>query len=1141
MGTARKMPDKSSIKGLSVMGLPEVIRVDKTKCQHCLACILVCPVKLCNIVEPDGITVKADLCIGCGECIHACREKGHNARSGIDDFPEFLQDLRSGVPLGIMLAPAAAVNYANLLPQVLTALRKIGVSNVFDVSFGAEITTYLYLKALQSGVKLPIIAQPCPAIVSFIEIYQAELIPYLAPTHSPALDVAIWLKSQPEFEHLRLAFLGPCLAKRREVHDPNTKGIVNYSLTFESLDKYFLEQSINLSELQPSGFDTPEAERAVIYSQPGGLTETFNRFGVQVKKSDIPRVEGPQEVYLKYLPELFEDIQLGNAPILVDILNCQHGCNIGPSSTHHRTSFQVAKIIEERKENQMVKHDSISELKAKTLFRDFFIWLDSEHLDFSRSYSDKSSNRILREPALVEEEQTWLLMHKLSHEERKINCASCGYGNCRSMMLAIVNGLNHLESCKYYLFKENEHNLNNLQAQTLEIEEARDEISAWNEVLEETVALRTQSISNLLNNAGQGFLSFGLNLRIHDEYSTECTRIFDQDIHGLKLSRLLFPEDEEQIKFVDTLLTKILNTQDESLLELYIPLLPSEVVVDSKLIRIDYKTIDFSNNRDKLCMVILTDISDQRSLESQIEQERNLLKMVVEVVVNFDDFIQSVRDFQNFCEVRLQEIINSNKTLDTIVTEIYRHIHTFKGNFSQLGLISVIENLHDLESQIFNLKKDIGSKSLDDVKEFFAGFLIFSWLEKDMAGLRDILGEDFFSQDDELIISKYKLVEIEKKISMLLTPGECKMLIPELRKLCHRPFDTLLKSYPEYVTNLAERLDKFIYPVVMDTEMILVNPDMYIDFTKTLVHVFRNAVDHGLESPDERLENGKDEYGRILCQLTSTEKQIILTITDDGRGIDAGIIRCKVVEGGIRTIEEAERLTDDEAVQMIFADGLSTKEEVNELSGRGVGLAAVLDELTKLGGSLKVKTEINKGTEFSFILPKETDGLWGVSITELMQPLIDTTCKFFREQANVTVNYQDSFRIYEPKKLDLYKVTAIINIHGALEIAFILSFDEPFLREIVRKFSLGELTPEEENQYMEDVLAEVTNIILGNSLKEFPGLEELVVIDTPISISSDEALVKYLKAQIWICKMQTELGNLSLSLVIPRDIIDIDE
>lgn len=1122
------------------MGLPEVIHVDKTKCQHCLACILVCPVKLCNIVEPDGVTVKADLCIGCGECIRACREKGHNARTGIDDFPEFLQDLRSGIPLGIILAPSAAVNYAELLPQLLTALRKIGVSNVFDVSFGAEITTYLYLQALKNGAKLPIIAQPCPAIVSFIEIYQTELIPYLAPTHSPALDVAIWLKSQAEFKHLKLAFLGPCLAKRREIHDPNTKGVVDYSITFESLDNYFAEQKINLSELQPSGFDTPEAERAVVYSQPGGLTETFNRFGIQVQKYDLPRVEGPQEVYLKYLPELLSDIRLGNAPVLIDILNCQHGCNVGPASTHQRTHFQIAKIIEERKKNQIAKHDSLDKQKAQSLFQDFFTWLDSENLDFSRTYSDKSSNKILREPALAEEEQTWQLMHKLSPEEREINCASCGYGNCRSMMLAIINGLNHLESCKYYLFKENEHNLHDLQAQTLEIEEARDEIAAWNEVLEETVALRTQSIRNLLNNAGQGFLSFGLDLRIHHEYSTECTRIFGQEIYGLKLSRLLYPEDEDQIKFVETLLSKILTTPDESLLDLYLPLLPSEITIQDQLINIEYKIIDLNDNDAKICMVILTDISDQRSLESQIEQERNLLKMVVEVVVNFNDFIQNIRDFQYFCEVRLMEIIDSKRPLDVILAEIYRHVHTFKGNFSQLGLISVVENLHDLESQISHLKKTVVNKTREDVKEFFAGFYIFSWLEKDMAGLHEILGEDFFSQEDELVISKQKLIEIEKKISMLLTPNECRMLIPELRKLRHRPFDTLLKSYPDYVTNLAERLEKLINPVIMETETILVNPDLYINFTKSLVHVFRNAIDHGIESPDERLDNDKDEYGTIIVSLTNTENHIILKIKDDGRGIDTGIIRDKVVESGIKKVEEMEGLTDDEIIQLIFTDGLSTKEEVNDLSGRGVGLAAVLDELTKLGGFLNVQTGLNQGTEFSFSLPKETEGVWGISI-ELMQPLINTTCQFFKEQVNITVSYQDSFRFYEPKQLELYKETAIINIRGALDITFILSFEESLLRQIVRNFVIDELTLEEELQYKEDVLAEVTNIILGNSLKEFPGLEELVIIDTPVAISSDEILVKYLKAQIWNCKMQTEFGNFSLSLVIPLDLISNGE
>lgn len=113
------------------MGLPQVIDVDKSKCRHCLACILVCPVKLCNIVEPDGITVKSDLCIGCGECIRACREKGHNARFLVDDFPDFVRDLNEGVPVGVLVAPSTAVNYDQIFPQMLTALRQIGVKNVF--------------------------------------------------------------------------------------------------------------------------------------------------------------------------------------------------------------------------------------------------------------------------------------------------------------------------------------------------------------------------------------------------------------------------------------------------------------------------------------------------------------------------------------------------------------------------------------------------------------------------------------------------------------------------------------------------------------------------------------------------------------------------------------------------------------------------------------------------------------------------------------------------------------------------------------------------------------------------------------------------------------------------------------------------
>jgi len=727
-------------------------------------------------------------------------------------------------------------------------------------------------------------------------------------------------------------------------------------------------------------------------------------------------------------------------------------------------------------------------------------------------------------------------MHKLTPEERKINCSSCGYGNCHGMMLAILNGLNHRESCKYYLFKENERNLRNVEAQTIEIEEANDELAQLNDGLEQTVVLRTQSIRNLLDNAGQGFLSFGSDLLIHHEYSSECTRIFTRDIHGLKFTQLISPDDAGQENFLASLLIKLLNNNDPLFREIYLPLLPAEVIIDSNVISIEYKLIDSGNGLESYCMVILTDITNHRTLETKIEQERNLLKMVVNIVLNYVDFNQTTKDYTSFCETRLQEIFNSKATLSDKVTDIFRHIHTFKGSFGQFGLRNVVTNLHDLETQIEMLKKTIVSHelSIDEVQDFFAEFSLLTWLDEDITELQDILGQDFFSKDDELVINGNKLLEIEKKIETILTPVECKILIPELRKLRYKSFDLLLKSYPEYVANLANRLEKSVYVSITQEDPILVNPDRFYDFTKSLVHIFRNAVDHGLESVDERLEVGKEESGKITCSISETEKQIFLSITDDGRGIDAENLRNKAVDSGLRTIEDVKLMTDQEAIQLIFEDGLSTKEDVSDLSGRGVGLAAVLSEMNKLGGSVVVTTELGAGSEFYFCLPKETEGVWEVTISEIMQPLVATTTKFMLEQTNLLVTSEDNFHDELLQKIELNKVTAIINIRGAMEIVVIVSFSEPVLRKVVRNFMMDEITQEEEDAYMGDVLGEVANIIIGNSLNHFPGLEELLIIDTPISLSSEDALFMYKDSQIWGCNLHTELGNISLNLVMPR-------
>jgi iron only hydrogenase large subunit-like protein len=268
------------------------------------------------------------MCIGCGSCVIAFESAGHYARKRVDDFEQLLRDLNGGQKVAAVIAPAAALSFPGQIRKLITALKQMGVKYVFDVSFGAEITTYEYLKAYKAGAKTPIIARPCPAIVSYIEIYKPELRHYLAPTHSPALDTAVWVKGLPQYKDYKIAFIGPCLAKRREFSDPNTKGAIDYNITYYSLEKYFSKKGINVNNFDDGEFDGLEAERAVVYSRPGGLTETLKRFNPDLKPSDITRIEGADEVYKEYFEDLHNDITHGDAPVLIDILNCAQGSGI---------------------------------------------------------------------------------------------------------------------------------------------------------------------------------------------------------------------------------------------------------------------------------------------------------------------------------------------------------------------------------------------------------------------------------------------------------------------------------------------------------------------------------------------------------------------------------------------------------------------------------------------------------------------------------------------------------------------------------------------------------------------------------------------------------------------------------------------
>jgi iron only hydrogenase large subunit-like protein len=171
--------------------LVHVIEVNKENCVNCHMCISACPVKFSIDGSGDVVSILHNLCKGCGKCISACT---HDARLIKDDFDEFLNDLERGVNIVFIVAPAIHANYPEHAGSILGYLKSKGIPAFFDVSFGAELTVKSYLEHAITDNPQMIISQPCPAIVTYCEIYQPELLKHLAPVDSPMLHTIKMIK-----------------------------------------------------------------------------------------------------------------------------------------------------------------------------------------------------------------------------------------------------------------------------------------------------------------------------------------------------------------------------------------------------------------------------------------------------------------------------------------------------------------------------------------------------------------------------------------------------------------------------------------------------------------------------------------------------------------------------------------------------------------------------------------------------------------------------------------------------------------------------------------------------------------------------------------------------------------------------------
>lgn len=466
------------------------ITVDHDKCTGCNKCIYVCPVKAnvaVQINNENKIDVDSEKCILCGKCINIC---DHGARDYSDDTERFFDDLERGEHISILSAPAVRLNFVNGLHEKLFGfLKNTGVNSIYDVSFGADITTWCYLKELNRSKK-PLISQPCPVVVDYIQKYKPELIDSLAPVQSPVMCAAVYLNKFSGVTD-RLAFLSPCLCKSSEFADRNTGGIIEYNITFSKLKEYLENHSIDLQSFSPSGFDGKDCGIGLLYSRPGGLCEN-----VQYHAGDglwMRKVEGTTHVK-KYLDEYSSRLlNRKTLPALVDILNCEYGCNIGTGTAND------AEIDEIDFTMNALKKQKIDESAQNNQKDELFGYFDNNLDDskFRRNYTSQPVK--ITEPDDAKLDEIFEQLDKKTAQSREINCFSCGYGSCLEFAKAVARGENYIENCANYNRRElskKEDIFNACGSAKASI----DQINLSNKQNVEKITKITASIANLTGN-----------------------------------------------------------------------------------------------------------------------------------------------------------------------------------------------------------------------------------------------------------------------------------------------------------------------------------------------------------------------------------------------------------------------------------------------------------------------------------------------------------------------------------------------------------------------------------------------------------------------------------------------------------------
>jgi|GEM_PF-3426589 len=505
------------------------------------------------------------------------------------------------------------------------------------------------------------------------------------------------------------------------------------------------------------------------------------------------------------------------------------------------------------------------------------------------------------------------------------------------------------------------------------------------EVEERNRALRVEvrKVSNLLNNMKQAVFTVAADGRIVGPVSKFSGEVFDGEIEGKNIFEVLYkaiPEASEEYSGLKSAFIAVYG-EGELQWDLMVDHFPQRLILargqEEQILKVTTSPLwDDSENVEQL-MLIVEDITEIEALNRRIELEKvrsGRSMAIVQELINCSR--QEVEVFFERSMEQMHEIgvlLATSKFGGEGINLIFRNLHTIKGNARSYGLQLLSGATHKVESEFVRIRENKDQLDLSqELPQFQQNFmpLMIEQMNEYQEMMKKLYSGGTSSSGSAMNPERIDAFRsFLQTLSSKLGPEVLDQIDNQFLEAAGKTSSSQWKSaMASAIQRTAEEIGKDV-ALTWSSEIVLLDDSNTRKIEEMMMHIVSNAVDHGIETPEERVRKGKAAQAKVEIQVQLTSSALEISVKDDGRGIDLQRIAEVAVTKGLISEEQAVKMKPQELITLILKPGFSTKQVASEVSGRGVGLDVVQSRLEEIGGKLQINSALEKGSEFKLTFP----------------------------------------------------------------------------------------------------------------------------------------------------------------------------